>query len=122
KQYGSKIMISEFTYQHVKGKVAVRELDLIQVKGKTEPIKVFELLGTADTELSPEQKEAMEMYTEGLKFYRSRSWEEAIAYMNQAYQLDPTCYVAQVYAQRASLYQLNPPSEEWNGVFVMTTK
>lgn len=122
KQYNSKIMISEFTHNHVNGKVAVRELDLIQVKGKTEPIKVFELLGMADVQLTAEQKEALEMYQEGLKLYRSRSWEEAIAYMNQAFQLDPACYVAEVYAQRASLYQLNPPGDEWNGVFVMTTK
>jgi adenylate cyclase len=122
KQYNSKIMISEFTHNHVKGKVAVRELDLIQVKGKTEPIKVYELLGMADMSMTSGQKEATELYQEGLKLYRSRSWDEAIAYMNQAYQLDPTCHVAEVYAQRASLYQLNPPGDDWNGVFVMTTK
>ena len=115
-------MISEFTHNHVKGKVAVRELDMIQVKGKTEPIKVFELLGMADMQLTAEQKEATELYQEGLKLYRSRSWDEAIAYMNQAYQLDPTCHVAEVYAQRAALYQLNPPGDDWNGVFVMTSK
>jgi adenylate cyclase len=122
KQYDSKIMISEFTFQHVKGKVTVRELDLIQVKGKTEPIKVFELLGTSDMQMTAEQKEAMEIYSEGLKLYRERKFDEAIAYMNQALQLDPTCRVADVYAQRAALYQLNPPPEDWNGVFVMTTK
>jgi len=122
KQYDSKIMISEFTHKHVADKVIVRELDLIQVKGKTEPIKVFELLGAADMQRTAEQKEAGEMYQEGLKLYRQRKWDEAIAYMNQTYQLDPTCYVSQVYAQRASLYQLNPPPDEWNGVFVMTSK
>ncbi len=122
KQYNSKIMISEFTYKHVQGKVVVRELDLIQVKGKTEPIKVYELLGASGMQMTPEQKEAMEMYHEGLQLYRQRKWDEAIAYMNQAYSLDPTCHVAQIYAQRAALYQLNPPPEEWDGVFVMTTK
>ena len=122
KQYNSKIMISEFTHNHVKGKVAVRELDLIQVKGKTEPIKVYELLGMADMSMTTEQKEATELYQEGLKLYRSRKWDETIAYMTQAHQLDPTCHVAEVYAQRASLYQLNPPGDDWNGVFVMTTK
>ena len=122
KQYESKIMISEFTYKHVQGKVTVRELDMIQVKGKTEPIKVFELLGTHDMQRTAEQKEADEMYFEGLKLYRQRKWDEAIAYMNQAQQLDPTCYVSQVYAQRASLYQIHPPPDDWNGVFVMTTK
>jgi adenylate cyclase len=115
-------MISDFTYTHVKTKVTVRELDLIQVKGKTEPVKVYELLGTADMEMTENQRQALEMYHEGLKLYRSRKWEEAIAYMQQAYSLDENCYVAQIYTERANLYQITPPPAEWNGVFVMTTK
>jgi len=122
KQYKSNIMISDFTYTHVKTKVTVRELDLIQVKGKTEPVKVYELLGTADMEMTENQRQALEMYHEGLKLYRSRKWEEAIAYMQQAYSLDENCYVAQIYTERANLYQITPPPAEWNGVFVMTTK
>jgi adenylate cyclase len=122
KQYKSNIMISDFTYTHVKSKVIVRELDLIQVKGKTEPVKVYELLGTAEMEMTENQRQALEMYHEGLKLYRSRKWEEAIAYMQQAYSLDENCYVAQIYTERASLYQITPPPAEWNGVFVMTTK
>jgi adenylate cyclase len=122
KQYKSNIMISDFTYTHVKSKVIVRELDLIQVKGKTEPVKVYELLGTADMEMTENQKQALEMYHEGLKLYRARKWEEAIAYMQQAYSLDETCFVAQMYTERANLYQITPPPAEWNGVFIMTTK
>jgi len=122
KQYGSNIMISDFTYQHVKGQVVVRELDLIQVKGKTEPVKVWELLGTTDMPMSDNQKQSLEIYHEGLRLYRERSWQEAIAYFQQAKQLDPTCHVADIYEQRANLYQINPPPAEWNGVFVMTTK
>ena len=122
KQYGSSIMISDFTYQHVKEHVAVRELDLIQVKGKTEPVKVWELLGTADMAMTDNQKQSLEIYHEGLRLYRERGWQEAIAYFQQARQLDPACHVAEIYEQRANLYQLNPPPAEWNGVFVMTTK
>ena len=122
KQYGSNIMISDFTYQHVKGLVIVRELDLIQVKGKTDPVKVWELLGTSDTPISDNQKQSLEIYHEGLRLYRERNWQEAIAYFQQAKQLDPICHVAEIYEQRANLYQLNPPPVEWTGVFVMTTK
>lgn len=122
KQYGSNIMISDFTYQHVKGHVAVRELDLIQVKGKSEPVKVWELLGTADLQMSDNQKQSLEIYHEGLRLYRERNWQEAIAYFQQAKQLDSSCRVAEIYEQRANLYQLNPPPPEWSGVFVMTTK
>lgn len=122
KQYESKIMISEMTHNHVKGKVIVRELDMIQVKGKTEPVKVYELLGRSDMKLTDSEKRALELYHEGLKLYRDRKWEEAIAYMQQAHSLDSKCYVAQIYTQRASLYQISPPPDDWNGVFVMATK
>ncbi len=122
KQYKSNIMISEFTYTQVKSKVIVRELDLIQVKGKTEPIKVYELLGTAEMQLTDNQKQSLELYHEGLNLYRSRKWEEAIAYLQQAYTLDETCFVAQIYTERANLYQITPPPENWNGVFIMTSK
>ena len=122
KQYGSKIMISDMTFQHVKGKVVVRELDLIQVKGKNEPVKVWELLGMSDMTMTPHQKEALDVYQQGLELYRKRNWQEAIGYMNQTLQLDPTCHVADIYSQRAGLYQLNPPPDDWNGVFIMTTK
>jgi adenylate cyclase len=122
KQYKSNIMISDFTFTHVKGKVVVRELDLIQVKGKTEPVKVWELLGTAEMEMTDNEKQSLELYTEGLKLYRERKWEEAIAYLQQSFTLDPTCYVAQIYTERANLYQITPPPADWNGVFVMTSK
>ncbi len=122
KQYQSQIMISDFTFSHVKGKVTTRELDLIQVKGKTEPVKVYELLGKAGMQMTDNQKQSLELYHEGLKLYRERKWEEAIAYFQQAFSLDESCYVAQIYTQRASLYQINPPPEDWNGVFIMTTK
>ncbi|MBI5464324.1 MAG: adenylate/guanylate cyclase domain-containing protein [Ignavibacteriales bacterium] len=122
KQYHSNIMMSEFTYNHVKGKVVVRELDLIQVKGKTEPVRVYELLGLSDMKLTDNQKQSLELYHEGLKLYRERKWEEAIAYLQQAYAQDETCYAAQLYTERANLYQITPPPADWNGVFVMKTK
>lgn len=122
KQYGSNIMISDFTYQQVKDRAKVRELDLIQVKGKSEPVKVWELLGTMDMPMTDQQLQSLELYHEGLKLYRVQNWQEAIAYFQQAKQLDPSCRVAEIYEQRAGLYQLNPPPADWNGVFVMTTK
>jgi adenylate cyclase len=122
KQYKSNIMISDFTYALVNEKVITRELDLIQVKGKTEPVRVHELLGTIKMEMTPNKRQALELYNEGLKYYRDRKWEEAVAYMQQAYALDPNCYAAQIYSERASLYQITPPPDDWNGIFVMTTK
>ena len=122
KQYESFIMISEFTHRLVKNNVQVRELDMIQVKGKTEPVTVYELLGRNNMTMTEEQKQALDVYHEGLRLYRQRKWDECIAYMQQAVQLDPTCHVAQIYSERAGLYQIAPPPPDWNGVFVMKTK
>jgi adenylate cyclase len=122
KQYNSHIMISDMTYQHVKNNVTVRELDMIQVKGKTEPVKVYEVLGRGDMDLTEQQTQALEMYHEGIRLYRNRQWDEAIAYMQQVLKIDPTFYVAQLYSERAGLYRVAPPPSEWKGVFVMQTK
>jgi adenylate cyclase len=122
KQYKSKIMISEYTYTSVQSQILGRELDLIQVEGKTTPVKVYELLGPADMKMTENQKQSLELYREGLQLYRERKWEEAIAYMEQAHQLDGTCFAAEIYIERAHLYQLAPPPASWNGVFVMTSK
>ncbi len=48
KTYGVKIVISEFTYERVKDRVWARELDLVQVKGKNEPVRIYELMGLKD--------------------------------------------------------------------------
>ncbi len=48
KVYGTNIIISDFTYQYVKNYVIVRELDLIRVKGKALPVKIYELMGMKD--------------------------------------------------------------------------
>ena len=122
KQYETFIMISEFTHKLVQKHVTVRELDLIQVKGKNEPVKVYELMGRHDMALTDEQKRSLETYHEGLKLYRGRQFDEAIAYMEQAVQLDPTCHAARIYSERAGLYKIAPPPADWNGVFVMKTK
>jgi adenylate cyclase len=48
KQYGTNIIISEFTYEHVKDHVIARELDLVRVKGKQLPVKIYELIDVKD--------------------------------------------------------------------------
>ncbi len=48
KVYGTHVIISEFTYEHVREKVIVRELDLIRVKGKEKPVTIYELIDVLD--------------------------------------------------------------------------
>lgn len=50
KMYGTNIIISEYTYEKVKDRVVARELDLVRVKGKTQPVRIYELIGITNPE------------------------------------------------------------------------
>ncbi|HZY10565.1 MAG TPA: adenylate/guanylate cyclase domain-containing protein [Bacteroidota bacterium] len=122
KQYKTNIMISESTYKYVADQVIARELDLIVVAGKTEPIRVYELIGLVDGVIADERMKFLEHYTTGLKFYRAREWNKAIEKFQMALEIVPEDYPAQIYIERAYLYIDSPPPPEWNGVFILRTK
>jgi adenylate cyclase len=121
KPYHTHIMISEFTYEKAQNDVEVRVLDLLRVKGKAIPIKVFELAARKG-ELSPEQKQGFALYQEGLDFYLARQFKKAQEKLRKVLEVLPDDGPSQVYIQRADGYLAAPPPKDWDGVFVMTTK
>ncbi|MDI6739821.1 MAG: CHASE2 domain-containing protein [Candidatus Edwardsbacteria bacterium] len=122
KEYGTAIMISEFTYEKVKGLYPVRELDLLRVVGKEQPVRVYELLGLSDADVPEAQKKAVEQYLKGLELYRARKWDEAIKFFNLALAADPEDGPSKTYIERCEEFKASPPPENWDGVFVMKTK
>jgi adenylate cyclase len=122
KQYGTAILISEMTHQKVAGKVLTREVDRVVVAGKSEPVRIFELLDVADKTVPDTTKRFLETYREGLKAYTERRWDEGIAYMEHAMIYWPDDPVCNLYIERMRLYQIHPPKPEWNGVFVLESK
>ncbi|MEE9289195.1 MAG: adenylate/guanylate cyclase domain-containing protein, partial [Bacteroidota bacterium] len=122
KQYHTFIMISERTHELVKKHVTSRELDLLIVKGKTKPIKVYELLGLVQDTIPPEKIELLEWYQKGLQQHRNREWKEAIQSHEKALTIDPDDYPTKIYIERSKLYELNPPPDDWDGVFVLKSK
>ncbi len=122
KQYGTNILVSEMTYLKAKGKVLVREVDRVVVVGKSEPVRIFELLSMDAAPKTDKDKLFLETYHEGLKAYQERRWDEGIAYMEHAMTYWPEDPVCQLYIERMRLYQIHPPKPEWNGVFVLDSK
>lgn len=122
KLYGTQIIISEFTYACVREQVRVRELDLVQVKGKTKPVTIYELLGLPDMPITAEQQQTLDLYAQGLQHYKQREWTEAFECMHQVYVLDPACQPAYLYLQRTQEFIKDPPPESWDGTFQITTK
>lgn len=121
KPYHTRIMISEFTYEKAKDDVEVRPLDLLRVKGKAVPIKVYELIARKG-QLSEDQKKAFALYNEALAFYLDRKFDKAIDKLTKVRGILPDDGPSQVYIDRSKAYIAAPPPKEWDGVYVMTTK
>lgn len=122
KEYGSYIMISEWTQEIVKDDIITRELDLIRVKGKEKPVKVFEVLARTSTGISSTMKKVIDSYNQGLAAYRQQRWDEAILYFKAALHAKADDGPSEVYLERCEQFKQNPPEAGWDGVFTMTTK
>ena len=122
KAYGTSIMISETTYNHVQHKFLVRELDNIQVKGKTKPTKVFELIGNSDDVEAKEKINKLQDYLIGLEYYKKAEFEEAMIHFNNSLEQIEKDQPTKVYLDRIQFYIENPPPKNWDGVFIMKTK
>ncbi len=122
KQYGSRVMIGERTYQLVSSDVIVRELDSLVVKGKTQPVRVYELLCLAHEPLPPHGEIFLETYNKSLELYKRREWDKAIVSFHQALKYLGYDYASKMYIKRCEVYKVEPPPDDWDGAFVLKTK
>ncbi len=122
KVYRTGICISEMTYQAAGPEIACRELDLIRVKGKQRPVRIYEVLGTIDEGISAGKASLIERFEMGLMMYRERAFTEALEMFDGLLEIDPEDGPCRLYRQRCRAYIETPPAEDWDGVFVMTTK
>ncbi len=120
KEYGTNIIISEFTYNHVKDTICCREIDSVRVKGKTRPVRIFELLGEKKDE--PGYQNLIKVFATGLTLYRDGKWDDAIAAFQDACKIKHDDFVSTTYIERCKTLKQHPPAHPWNGVFVMTKK
>lgn len=72
--------------------------------------------------VSLEKKQILALFAEGRALYKDRRFEEARNKFAQALKIDKEDGPSQIYYSRCKLYMDNPPSEDWDGVFVMTSK
>jgi len=121
KEYGTDMMVSDATYQRVKHAVTGRFLDFLAVKGKKEPVKVFELVSEVGNE-PPGWNELSEMYDRAIKLHLDRQWDEAIATFEQLLTRWPDDGPSKTYIARCNEYKLNPPPEGWDGRYILTHK
>ena len=122
KPYGTQVLISEFTVRALKGSYRLREVDKIRVKGKNEPVGVFEVLDHLDPAEHPHLDEGLEIFRRGLSAYKKYDWRAAHKIFQQALKTNPRDGVSRLYAERCDYFLSHPPDASWDGVWVMKSK
>jgi class 3 adenylate cyclase len=117
--YGTSILVSGETMRLAQRSVEARELDLLLVEGKSEPIRVFELMGAAG-ELAPEQDELRGVFGEGLAAYRERRWDDAARKFAESLRILPGDGPSGTFLHRVEVLRATPPAADWNGVWATT--
>jgi adenylate cyclase len=120
KQYEVDLLVGEDTRNALPDYV-FRELDRVRVKGKKEPVAVYEPLAKKD-EAGADELNEIALFTQVLEHYRSREWDQAetlLLELKSRYQ-DRTIY--KIYLERLQFFRKNPPGEDWDGVFTFTVK
>ena len=121
KDFGTRILISEFTFgQAADAKFVVRELDLIRVKGKSQPVKIYELLG--DEASAPEIVEMAEEFRKARVAYTDRNWREALHAFEKFLERWPDDAPAKVFLARSKEHLADEPPSDWDGVYEMKHK
>ncbi|MBI4368639.1 MAG: adenylate/guanylate cyclase domain-containing protein [Elusimicrobia bacterium] len=121
KNYGTFLTISETTYAMAKNAIECRELDVVRVKGKQQPIKIYELLARRGGLTAPQQA-LLERFDAGVLYYRNRRWPEALKAFEQCLINIPDDAPSKIYIERCRRFQEAPPHADWDGVYIFETK
>ena len=119
KVFGTLSLIAGSTVQAAASAVACRELDWLQVKGRSEPVPVFEVMAG---EPPASLVEAWERYAAGLAAYRARRFDEAREHFAAALKAEPDDGPSKEMLARCDEYLVTPPPPEWRGEHVLHAK
>ncbi len=120
KRYGVAIIISEYTRALVP-ELVYRELDLIRVKGRSQPVAIYEPLGVA-AELAPAIQAELAEYDQALRAFRQREWHAAAESFARLLERWPDSPLYALYRDRATALRAAPPPVDWDGVFNLESK
>ncbi|MBP9706015.1 MAG: adenylate/guanylate cyclase domain-containing protein [Oligoflexales bacterium] len=123
KEYGIKIMISEFTHAKLTpGKFITRDLDDIRVKGKNEPVRVFEVTRPDVIRQQHLISEMVQSFAAGRLAYQKQAWDDAEKLFMQCIKIRPDDGPSLLYLNRIQYYREHPPGDNWDGVYTFKHK
>jgi adenylate cyclase len=134
KSWGAYSMVAEATKlaceQHGGDRVVFRPLGRIVVKGRSQAVPIFEIVGLKEF-VTAEARECVGLFAQGLASYYARDWDAAIARFQQSVRLEPNqpgqtpgvkSNPSLVYLDITAHYRAEPPPANWDGVYVMKEK
>lgn len=119
KYYKTRIMISEFVYEKIKNKSTCREIDLVKVKGKEKPIKIYELISMKKP--TKKQRDFIYEFEKGLNLYRKMKFLDAIKIFENC-KVKYSDKTSQIFIERCNIMNLSKMSKNWDGVFTHNEK
>jgi adenylate cyclase len=121
KYYNSSIILSEDTFRLAQDAIEARELDIVTVAGKTEPIRIYEAMSRAG-ELRPDQTALRDAFTKGLDAYRGQDWGTAQHQFEECLQHAPGDGPSRHMLERIATLRNAPPRADWGGIWHFSEK
>jgi adenylate cyclase len=120
KQYGVNLMVTEYTQAAVPGLVS-REIDLVRVKGKDTPVRLYEPLGFAG-EVDSATAACLAQHLAALALFREQRWDASQAAFEHLAATDPERVIYKMYLDRIAHFREEPPAADWDGVYTHKEK
>jgi len=121
KNYGTNILICGEVWEMVKDVIECREIDLIRVSGKTQPVRIFEVMGETG-KLDVSKVELKNHFEAGLAFYRACKWDEARQEFEKCIELNAQEKASATFLSRIVSFRANPPGNDWDGIWNFSEK
>ena len=120
KQYGADIMIGEGTRRLLTGFV-LREIDRVRVKGKDEPVAIYQPLGL-EGQVDPSRLDEVDLWNQALRLYRQQDWDRAELQLLNLRKIAPDSDVYALFIERIAHLRTHPPAADWDGAWTFETK
>lgn len=120
KQYGVGTLVGEATRRAVKD-VVFREIDRVRVKGKDEPVSIYEPLAL-EGDFDRARLEELKLWNLALRQFRGQEWDQAELTLFNLQRMAPQCELYRIYANQIAQYRREPPGRDWDGVRTFETK
>ena len=120
--YAVDILVGQSAAELVRDDFHFRSVARVQVKGKSEPVEVFTLVGARKDDVDPELLKWLEVYESAIRKFRDRDFKEAKILFSRFLEFYPEDKLAKMYLERALEYEQTPPDDAWNATEVFQKK